>query len=76
MHRDGDWHRSVHVWVVDTAEAGRGAARVLLQRRSEHKDTYPGHWDVSVAGHVEAGDGPSSPPFFVPGLPHVTLVEL
>jgi len=51
VHRDGDWHRSVHVWLGD--EMGR----LLLQRRSEHKDTHPGLWDVSCAGHISAGDG-------------------
>ena len=27
VHRDGDWHRSVHVWLIDAA------GRLLLQRR-------------------------------------------
>ncbi|KAG8462742.1 hypothetical protein KFE25_004718 [Diacronema lutheri] len=52
VHRDGDWHRSVHVWLVDE----RGA--LLVQQRSEHKDTFPGLWDVSCAGHVGAGSEP------------------
>lgn len=51
VHRDGDWHRSVHIWLLD--ERGE----LLLQRRSEHKDTHPGRWDVSCAGHIGAGDG-------------------
>jgi hypothetical protein len=49
VHRDGDWHRSVHVWLVD------GDGRLLLQQRSVHKDTFPGRWDVSAAGHISAG---------------------
>jgi isopentenyldiphosphate isomerase len=49
VHRDGDWHRSVHVWLVDE----RGD--LLVQQRSIHKDTFPGRWDVSAAGHVSAG---------------------
>ncbi|KAJ1624160.1 NUDIX hydrolase domain-like protein [Pavlovales sp. CCMP2436] len=52
VHRDGDWHRSVHVWLVD--ESGG----LLLQQRSVHKDTYPGRWDVSAAGHLSAGAAP------------------
>mmetsp|Transcript_150319 Transcript_150319/g.463842 ORF Transcript_150319/g.463842 Transcript_150319/m.463842 type:complete len:291 (+) Transcript_150319:37-909(+) len=55
VHCDGDWHRSVHVWVLDA----RG--ELLLQKRSEHKDTHPGLWDVSCAGHITAGDaGPAT----------------
>jgi isopentenyldiphosphate isomerase len=52
VHADGDWHRSVHLWLADTH------GNVLMQQRSKHKDTHPGLWDVSCAGHVEAGDDP------------------
>lgn len=54
VHRDGDWHRSLHVWVV-LCEPGRGP-RVLLQRRSAGKDTWPRAVDVAVAGHYRAGE--------------------
>lgn len=50
VHRDGDWHRSVHIWLVDDDQ------RVLLQKRSEFKDTHPGLFDVSCAGHITAND--------------------
>ncbi|KAL1528030.1 hypothetical protein AB1Y20_009399 [Prymnesium parvum] len=50
VHRDGDWHRSVHVWLADNQ------GRLLLQQRSMEKDTNPGCWDVSCAGHITAGD--------------------
>lgn len=50
VHRDGLWHRSTHVWIV-----ARRARAVLLQKRSQEKDTFPGRWDVSAAGHVSAG---------------------
>jgi isopentenyldiphosphate isomerase len=50
IHRDGDWHRSAHVWIVASDR------RVLLQRRALVKDTWPGLWDISVAGHVTAGE--------------------
>ena len=42
-------HRSVHVLVLSPA------GRVLLQKRSMRKDTQPGKWDTSVAGHVGFG---------------------
>lgn len=50
VHRDGDWHRAAHLWIVTND------GRVLLQRRSEAKENWPGLWDVSVAGHVNAGE--------------------
>jgi isopentenyldiphosphate isomerase len=50
VHRDGDWHRAAHVWIV----AADG--RVLVQRRSERKENNPGLWDVSAAGHLSAGE--------------------
>ena len=50
VHRDGDWHRAAHVWIVTPD------GRVLLQRRSTRKENYPGQWDVSAAGHLSAGE--------------------
>ena len=50
VHRDGDWHLAVHVWLITTD------GRVLVQRRSLMKENNPGFWDVSVAGHVSAGE--------------------
>lgn len=50
IHRDGDWHRASHVWIVTPDH------RILLQRRSMRKDNNPGLWDVSAAGHVSAGE--------------------
>jgi len=50
VHRDGDWHRTVHVWVIN------GREELLIQKRSAEKESYPGYWDISSAGHVAAGD--------------------
>jgi isopentenyldiphosphate isomerase len=50
VHRDGDWHRSVHIWIVNPK------GEVLLQKRAQTKDTAPGSWDISCAGHISAGD--------------------
>ena len=47
-HRDGIWHASIHVWVIDDA------GRILLQQRSFEKDQFPGMWDISAAGHIGA----------------------
>lgn len=50
VHTLGLWHRTAHVWVCNSA------GQLLLQKRSLSKDTYPGFWDVSCAGHLSAGD--------------------
>ena len=54
MHRDGDWHAALHIWVGGVDEGGRPFA--LFQRRSRTKDTWPGSLDVAVGGHFRAGE--------------------
>ncbi|KAM3224245.1 hypothetical protein ACQJBY_057566 [Aegilops geniculata] len=51
VHRDGDYHRAVHVWIYC-----EGTGELLLQRRADCKDSWPGQWDISSAGHISAGD--------------------
>jgi isopentenyldiphosphate isomerase len=53
VHRDGDWHRSIHIWVVGQHD---GTDFLLLQRRSLAKDTAPGKLDPTVGGHLGAGE--------------------
>ena len=50
VHRDGDWHKAVHIWIVNDKD------EILLQKRSPNKDSYPNMWDISSAGHLTAGD--------------------
>lgn len=50
VHGLGLLHRSVHVAVCDNA------GHLLLQKRSCRKDTSPGLWDISVGGHLDAGE--------------------
>jgi isopentenyldiphosphate isomerase len=50
VHRDGDWHRTVHVWLLNP----RG--ELLLQHRGPNQESNPNRWDVSSAGHCQAGD--------------------
>jgi isopentenyldiphosphate isomerase len=45
-HQKGWFHPTVHVWFYTTSPS------LLLQKRSLSKQTFPGLWDVSVAGHV------------------------
>lgn len=51
VHRDGDYHRAVHVWIF-----AENTQQLLLQKRTDFKDSWPGLWDISSAGHVSAGD--------------------
>nr|MBA2521639.1 NUDIX domain-containing protein [Chloroflexia bacterium] len=54
VHRDGDWHRAVQVWVAGHDE--RGDPFLLFQRRSPAKDTFPGCLGATVGGHFRAGE--------------------
>ncbi len=51
-HREGIPHRTSHVWIVRIKD---GRLQVLLQKRSDDKDSYPGCYDISSAGHIPAG---------------------
>ena len=46
----GEYRVVVHVCAFDS----RG--RLLIQRRTEEKKLWPGRWDVSVGGGVDAGE--------------------
>ena len=50
VHRDGAWHKAVHIWIIN------GNGEILLQRRSANKDSYPNMLDISCAGHLSSGD--------------------
>ena len=54
-HRDGSLHGTVHMWIVREKENGYD---VLLQKRSQTKDSNPGAYDISSAGHIGAGGAP------------------
>ena len=51
-HAEGILHRTSHVWLIRTRG---GKTQVLLQKRCETKDSWPGCYDVSSAGHIPAG---------------------
>lgn len=53
VHELGSWHRTAHIWVIRKKEQGFD---VLLQKRSRNKDSFPGCYDISSAGHIHAGD--------------------
>lgn len=49
VHERGLWHRIVVIAVIDKER------HLLMQQRSKYVKTNPEKWDVSVAGHVSAG---------------------
>jgi isopentenyldiphosphate isomerase len=51
-HREGVPHRTAHVWI---ARRRGGQVELLLQKRCEEKDSFPGCYDISSAGHIPAG---------------------
>lgn len=54
VHRDGDIHGTSHTWLF--RKNARGEWEVLLQKRSADKDSFPGCYDISSAGHIPAGE--------------------
>ena len=50
VHAEGLLHRAVHVFVFNKA------GELYLARRSHLKDSHPGRWGSSAAGHLDAGE--------------------
>lgn len=49
IHKRGLWHRAIVVAIINENN------QILLQQRSENKEKNAGMWDISVAGHISAG---------------------
>jgi len=49
-HQHGLYHDTVHIWLYTKD------GELLFQKRSNTKAIYPSLWDVSVAGHISAGE--------------------
>ncbi len=49
-HKNGWFHATVHIWLFTADE------KILLQKRALTKKVFPGLWDISVAGHIAAGE--------------------
>jgi len=54
-HAKGVRHRTAHIWIARELD---GRWQVLLQKRALTKDSFPGRYDTSSAGHIQAGDEP------------------
>jgi 16S rRNA (adenine1518-N6/adenine1519-N6)-dimethyltransferase len=50
IHKENLLHRAVHVLLLNRH------GELLLQKRSYRKDRFPGRWDSSASGHVDAGE--------------------
>ena len=49
-HKNGWFHATVHIWLFTLEK------KILLQKRALTKKVFPGIWDISVAGHIGAGE--------------------
>jgi isopentenyldiphosphate isomerase len=49
-HFQGLYHQTVHIWFFTDD------LKILLQKRASVKEIFPNLWDVSVAGHIGAGE--------------------
>ncbi len=47
VHSNHYWHRTAHIWVVNSQ------GQVLVQKRSLFKDSSPGKWEAFFGGHLE-----------------------
>ena len=54
-HTKGIRHRTAHIWIVRRENEH---FQVLMQKRAMSKDSFPGKYDTSSAGHIQAGDEP------------------
>lgn len=52
IHQKGLYHHTSHVWLYTKKK------EILLAQRSSKKAICPLLWDVSVAGHIDAGETP------------------
>ncbi len=52
IHQEGLYHHTSHVWLYTKNK------EILLAQRSSKKAICPLLWDVSVAGHIDAGETP------------------
>lgn len=49
--KDRNFYRIVNLWIVNPK-----TKLILIQKRSQNKDTNPNKWDLSAGGHVDAGE--------------------
>lgn len=50
VHKKGLIHRGANVFLMNSE------GRIFLHKRSENKDTLPGHWGMSMGEHLKPGE--------------------
>ena len=53
-HRDGDWHKTFHCWIIYRDDAGQDM--MLFQKRGSGLELWPNRLDITAAGHYRAGE--------------------
>ena len=51
-HQNGNWHRTIHAWILRPLNDGY----VLFQKRGKFKKLFPNTLDISAAGHYSHGE--------------------
>lgn len=51
IKRDKDYYRIVLLWIYNPK-----LKKILVQRRSKNKESSPNKWDLTVGGHIKAGE--------------------
>lgn len=52
VHAKSLWHPVTHLWIYNSKN------QLLFQKRAPQKLVWPGKWDVSIGGHMAAGETP------------------
>jgi len=55
VHRDGDWHKTFHCWVIYTDPSGQDM--LVFQKRGRQVEHWPDKLDITAAGHYRSGEG-------------------
>ena len=50
IHRQGLWHKAVHVWLINEKN------EFLVQKRGDKVQTWPGLYENTAGGHIDIGD--------------------
>ena len=50
VHQNNEFHRTAHIWLMNRNR------ELLIQKRSMTKESLPGYWDISCAGHIRHGE--------------------
>lgn len=53
VHKNGYWHQTFQTWIIFKE---KDREYILFQKRHKSKQTYPGFFDITAAGHLSAGE--------------------